>query len=145
MKYELTKVSDTLQVLSVSIGPCKNTDLYSFRIDTPAFHYLTPLEQLVADANRGAELRDRVEQLRDSNEIVCAVAYDPMPVVYDECAGCGKPLLVMNHNVADGCPCNSPRGINHGKVPVSTCACDECEATQGQPKPQTWRDREPML
>lgn len=29
-----------------------------------------------------------------------------------ECKGCGKPLTVENAWVTDGCPCNSPLGIN---------------------------------
>ncbi len=47
------------------------------------------------------------------------------------CRGCGKPLLSEN-NVwcADGCPCNSRRGINHGIVPKDTCTCVECDPAQ---------------
>lgn len=29
-----------------------------------------------------------------------------------ECAGCGKPLLMENAWMTDGCPCNSPLGVN---------------------------------
>ena len=39
------------------------------------------------------------------------------------CRGCGKPLLAKNYRIADGCPCNSPRGVNHGVVPTLTCTC----------------------
>ncbi len=28
------------------------------------------------------------------------------------CRGCGKPLLPENAWMEDGCPCNSPKGIN---------------------------------
>lgn len=30
----------------------------------------------------------------------------------DECRGCGKPLIVENAWMADGCPCNSALGVN---------------------------------
>lgn len=29
------------------------------------------------------------------------------------CAGCGQPLTVENAWMADGCPCNSPLGVNN--------------------------------
>jgi tRNA uridine 5-carbamoylmethylation protein Kti12 len=47
-----------------------------------------------------------------------------------ECLGCGKPLLKVNRNVADGCPCNSSRGVNHGLVPDNTCTCLVCDPNQ---------------
>lgn len=28
------------------------------------------------------------------------------------CKGCGKPLTIENAPVTDGCPCNSPLGVN---------------------------------
>lgn len=34
------------------------------------------------------------------------------PVIGDNCAGCGKPLEVENAWMTDGCPCNSPLGVN---------------------------------
>ncbi len=34
------------------------------------------------------------------------------PVVEPDCKGCGKPLLIENAWMTDGCPCNSPLGIN---------------------------------
>jgi hypothetical protein len=43
-----------------------------------------------------------------------------------ECRGCGKKLS-GDERVADGCPCNFPRGINHGLVPKHVCTCDECD------------------
>jgi hypothetical protein len=48
-----------------------------------------------------------------------------------QCRGCGKPLQAEKHpGVADGCPCNSPRGINHGLVPSNVCTCKECDPAQ---------------
>lgn len=32
------------------------------------------------------------------------------------CYGCGKPLLVENAGVYDGCPCNTPRGVNDSNL-----------------------------
>lgn len=43
------------------------------------------------------------------------------------CRGCKEPLVPENSRVADGCPCNSGRGINHGLVPSRVCTCDECD------------------
>ena len=34
------------------------------------------------------------------------------PVVSDTCAGCGKPLLLENAWMTDGCPCNTSLGVN---------------------------------
>lgn len=45
------------------------------------------------------------------------------------CQGCGKPLT-GNDRVADGCPCNSRRGINHGLVPAYVCTCPACDPEQ---------------
>lgn len=48
------------------------------------------------------------------------------------CRGCGKPLLPEdpNRRMADSCPCNSPRGINHGLVRKELCTCAECDPEQ---------------
>lgn len=35
------------------------------------------------------------------------------------CNACGQPLLLENVFCEDGCPCNSPRGVN---VPVRDCS-----------------------
>lgn len=48
----------------------------------------------------------------------------------DVCRGCGAMLLPENRRIADGCPCNNPRGINHGLVPKNTCTCVECDPAQ---------------
>ena len=34
------------------------------------------------------------------------------PIVSDFCHGCGEQLLVGNAWMADGCPCNTPLGVN---------------------------------
>jgi hypothetical protein len=47
-----------------------------------------------------------------------------------QCRACGKPLLPESSGVADGCPCNAPRGVNHGIVPVNVCTCVECDPAQ---------------
>jgi len=47
----------------------------------------------------------------------------PQPV----CRECGVPLRHENLRCADGCPCNSPRGVNHGLVPTNVCACVACD------------------
>ena len=58
-----------------------------------------------------------------------------------ECRNCGKPLSITT-GIADGCPCNSPRGINHGLVPAYICTCPICDPHQTgsvrhEPKPIT--------
>lgn len=45
------------------------------------------------------------------------------------CRGCGRPLS-GDENVADGCPCNSGRGVNHGLVPDHVCTCPQCDPEQ---------------
>ena len=34
------------------------------------------------------------------------------PVAEPNCKGCGKPLTLENASLTDGCPCNSPLGVN---------------------------------
>jgi len=38
----------------------------------------------------------------------------------DVCRCCGA-ALTGDERTADGCPCNSRRGINHGLVPAHVC------------------------
>lgn len=47
-----------------------------------------------------------------------------------KCRGCGRELRPECAWVADGCECNSPRGINHGLVPRRTCTCKACDPEQ---------------
>jgi len=35
------------------------------------------------------------------------------PKVDPNCAGCGKPLVIENAWMTDGCPCNTPLGVNN--------------------------------
>ena len=35
------------------------------------------------------------------------------PKADPNCAGCGKPLLIENAWMTDGCPCNTPLGVNN--------------------------------
>jgi hypothetical protein len=53
-----------------------------------------------------------------------------MTTTMNPCRGCGSLLVIENFVIADGCPCNSARGINHGLVPVLTCTCAECDPGQ---------------
>lgn len=48
----------------------------------------------------------------------------------DSCRACGDAILPENRRVADGCICNSPRGVNHGLVPKNTCTCTVCDPAQ---------------
>lgn len=46
------------------------------------------------------------------------------------CRACGAALLPEQRRICDGCPCNSPRGINHGLVAKNTCTCVVCDPEQ---------------
>lgn len=46
------------------------------------------------------------------------------------CRGCGRSLVTENYRIADGCSCNSARGVNHGLVSKNTCTCAECDPEQ---------------
>ena len=35
------------------------------------------------------------------------------PDVSPDCKGCGQPLMIANAWMTDGCPCNSPLGVNN--------------------------------
>lgn len=49
---------------------------------------------------------------------------------YPKCRTCGKSLIPENFRIADGCPCNSGRGVNHGLVARDTCTCPVCDPAQ---------------
>jgi hypothetical protein len=60
----------------------------------------------------------------------CANGIKPQttpPAPPPTCRGCGVPLRYENLRCADGCPCNSPRGVNHGLVPRNVCTCVACD------------------
>jgi hypothetical protein len=47
------------------------------------------------------------------------------------CRACGKLFILPdNARIADGCPCNSLRGVNHGLVPRDVCTCVGCDPAQ---------------
>lgn len=46
------------------------------------------------------------------------------------CRACGASLLPPSSGIADGCPCNAPRGVNHGLVEKYSCTCDICDPAQ---------------
>ena len=48
------------------------------------------------------------------------------PNIPIQCNSCGKPLLLENLYVDDGCPCNSPRGVNFTPQPCALCELDCC-------------------
>lgn len=54
-----------------------------------------------------------------------------------QCRACGKELQAPDSGIADGCPCNAPRGVNHGLVPTHVCTCKQCDPAQtGAARPQ---------
>ena len=57
----------------------------------------------------------------------------------EKCRGCGRWLNPCADTIADGCPCNSPRGINHGIVPEHACTCPVCDPAQtGSARQHRW-------
>jgi len=64
------------------------------------------------------------------------------PDTVRDCRACGQALNPENCSTADGCPCNSPRGVNHGLVPTHVCTCEICDpdqtgsVRQAEPKPE---------
>lgn len=42
------------------------------------------------------------------------------------CNACGKPLLIANLLVCDGCPCNSANGVNFPPRACGHCRTDDC-------------------
>jgi hypothetical protein len=48
------------------------------------------------------------------------------PGIPSKCNKCGQPLLLENLYCDDGCPCNSPRGINFKPVSCKICKIDDC-------------------
>lgn len=44
----------------------------------------------------------------------------------DKCNGCGQPLLLENLYTDDGCPCNTPRGINFKPIVCYICKTEDC-------------------
>jgi len=48
------------------------------------------------------------------------------PHIPERCKGCGAPLLLENLFVDDGCPCNTPRGVNFEPKPCKVCQVENC-------------------
>lgn len=48
------------------------------------------------------------------------------------CRNCLYPLTKERYMLwlADGCSCNSRRGINHGLVPENICTCKICDPNE---------------
>lgn len=80
------------------------------------------------DAKAVVLLRERNEIGEKQVSVLSRIAelVAPRP----SCRHCGAKLLPNDSGVADGCPCNSPRGVNHGLVPVNVCTCDACDPEQ---------------
>lgn len=68
-------------------------------------------------------LNDTLEGLFTRAERLCK----QLGILLPSCRGCGKALSKANAWMWDGCPCNHPRGINHGIIDSATCSCDECD------------------
>lgn len=56
----------------------------------------------------------------------CAVVQGSNPSLQRYCRACGKSLRLENLFVDDGCPCNSPRGVNLTPQPCALCKTEHC-------------------
>jgi len=76
------------------------------------------------------------------------------PNIPEKCKGCGAPLLLENLFTDDGCPCNTPRGINFKPKPCKLCQVDNCVKpghrlyelfqTPGLPVPDRFEREDPV-
>lgn len=73
---------------------------------------------------------DMIPNQARSGHYVCSWIACRGEFVVVNCRACGAPLLPQNHWIADGCRCNSARGVNHGIVPADVCTCPECDPAQ---------------
>jgi len=115
--------------LRLSIVTALSAALDVAEADVAGYEAKTPQLAIVAE---GAHHR-AVEAFRATIAPSPGATLDALAASFmnvDQCRACGKPLDPRNTKVADGCPCNSPRGINHGLVPVLTCTCVECDPSQ---------------
>ncbi len=48
------------------------------------------------------------------------------PNIPEKCNGCGQPLLLEHLFVDDGCPCNTPRGVNFPPLACTACRVEDC-------------------
>ena len=64
-------------------------------------------------------------------------------MVPEKCSVCLQPLLLKNLFVDDGCPCNSPRGINFKPGPCKHCKTDDC-VKPGHRIPTLWFGEPPV-
>lgn len=112
-------------------------------IDTHWKKITNQLDRAWGVESNGAELFINLEPNEDPSLKIChlAVICSRVPFLLSEtledapsiitCNGCSKLLLQENFRlIADGCPCNSARGINHGLVPILTCTCIKCDPEQ---------------
>jgi len=152
-QHELSAVSDKMLLLAKDISVAQSAELEALR--TKARNY----DELGADFDKMAlalaEQTSEVQALRrvaeaarqfadatsirpDRQELYEALAALPSDdrigiAVYQKemwCRNCGHPLVLSNYRIADGCPCNSKRGVNHGLVPTLTCTCVKCDPEQ---------------
>jgi hypothetical protein len=85
---------------------------------------LTVLRAAVEDSIQAA-LAPVVERVQEACLFV-----DRVMVEHKHCRACGFYLAPNNRPLADGCPCNSARGVNHGLVERLVCTCKECDPEQ---------------
>jgi hypothetical protein len=89
-----------------------------------------------ADAMETAlrEIRSRLNMPGDPGSVAMQIHRlidNALATTSANCRGCAAPLSSFNFDkIADGCPCNSGRGVNHGLVPKNTCTCVECDPAQ---------------
>lgn len=96
----------------------------------PSPEALERAAQLWCSPHMASEVLDPVFAREIARALDAFAASRPSVAAPPACRGCEAPLLPENRRVADGCPCNSRRGINHGLVAKDTCTCIECDPAQ---------------
>lgn len=83
--------------------------------------------QLPKNARSGL-LDDMIKALRwaGATEVITEEPMNAATTIPEKCNACGRPLLLVNLFVDDGCPCNSPRGVNFTPQPCGVCKTDNC-------------------
>lgn len=91
----------------------------------------TTAEAMTAQEERPVgTFSDRVAEVRQIQEDSAKAMETDPTWGFTRCMACRRPLYLRNLFTADGCPCNAPRGINHGIVPEFVCTCKTCDPEQ---------------
>ena len=118
MQFYRCKCGKSTAWTSMGVSACSNCDSCGSDFAQSPEQHEAPAEHKYVT---------RYDSLTGAPYEMCRVCMEQKPV---PCRGCGKPLVRENKRTADGCPCNGPRGLNHGLVAKATCTCTVCDPAQ---------------